>query len=465
MDLRPPHRILTGALGVAVPGEGPKQTRVMVVGQNPGREEARARRPFVGRTGRYLDTVLKRCGLDRSQVYLTNIVKETTPGNRKPTTWEVRLWRTVLTDETRRVKPEVVVLMGEVAHMAERLPGIRYLETCHPSAAMRFPAMRQEFEEAFRQLPGCAEVLPQEVVPGDPRQKIVPNLWFGGNAEGAVGLYVSVFGAAEIVSTARYGPAGAEASGMPIGSVMTVTFQLEGHEFTALNGGPAFTFTPAISFFVSCATEQEVDKLWGVLSRGGNILMELGRYPFSEKYGWLIDRFGVSWQMNLAPRVQKIAPCLMFVGEQAGRAEAALGFYCSLFPDSGIAEINRYGKGGQDPEGTVNHAVFSLAGQEFMAMDSALPHAFTFTPAISLLVNCVTQAEIDRLWEKLSDGGAIEQCGWLRDRYGVSWQIVPRILEEMVADKDPVRVERVMKAMLQMKKLDIAGLRQAYAPR
>ena len=305
------------------------------------------------------------------------------------------------------------------------------------------------------------------------QQKITPYLWFDDQAEEAANFYVSTFSAiagsatddktSQIGNVTRYGEAAAEVSGKPAGTAMTVEFQLDGQKFVALNGGPEFNFTPAISFFVSCQTESEVDALWETLSDGGEVLMPLGQYPFSEKFGWLNDAYGVSWQLNLAPSPQKITPFLLFVGEQQGKAEAAANFYSSLFENSGIATIQRYGPGHGEPEGTLMHGRFFLAGQDFMAMDSGQEHNFTFTEAISFLVSCENQEEVDELWQKLTEGGEEGPCGWLKDKYGVSWQIVPTALMEMLADEDAARAERVTEAMLKMKKIDIEGLQKAYA--
>jgi len=289
-------------------------------------------------------------------------------------------------------------------------------------------------------------------------QKTTPCLWFEDNAEEAVNFYTSTFKNAKIGNIARYGEEGPG----PKGGIMTMTFQIDGQEFMALNGGPYATFSPAISFFVNCATKTEIDELWQKLSDGGTALMELASYPFSEKFGWTTDKFGVSWQLNLANRAQKIAPFFMYIGKHHGQAEEAINFYLSLFKNSSILNIARYGAGQEETEGTVVHAVFSLNGQEFMAMDSNREHAFTVTPAISFFVNCETQEELDELWEKLSEGGEKEQCGWLKDKYGVSWQIVPTILGELLQDKNPEKSNRVMKAMLQMKKIDILALQEAY---
>jgi len=293
-------------------------------------------------------------------------------------------------------------------------------------------------------------------------QKIVPHLWFDNQARAAAKFYTSIFKNSMMGSISHYTKAGAKVSGKRKGSVMTVSFEVEGQQFIALNGGPVFTFTPAISFFVTCEKE-EIDDLWYLLSIGAKaIMMPFDKYSFSEKYGWLEDKYGVSWQLTIGSRAQKIAPCLMFVQKQAGKAEEAMHFYISLFPNSEITMISRYTKGDRDVEGTINHAEFTMAGQEFMCMDSSLEHMFGFNEAISLLVNCKTQDEIDYLWRKLTDGGEESQCGWLKDKYGLSWQITPDIISQMMLDPDPEKSEWVMEALLPMKKIDIATLKRAY---
>jgi predicted 3-demethylubiquinone-9 3-methyltransferase (glyoxalase superfamily) len=298
----------------------------------------------------------------------------------------------------------------------------------------------------------------QELVENAQGQKIVPFLWFDNQAEEAAKLYTSVFDNSRILSTTRYGEEGPG----PAGAAMTVTFELGGLEIGALNGGPQFKFTPATSFFVTCETEEEIDRLFKKLSDGGTILMPLQKYPFSEKFGWLNDKYGVSWQMFLSGSRQKITPFLMFSGAQQGKAEEAMKFYTSLYPNSRVINTARYEPGEGGPEGKLKHAEFSIGGEEFMAMDSGIDQPFTFTEAFSLMINCRTQAEVDELWEKLSAGGEKEVCGWLKDRYGVSWQVVPTILGEMLQDEDPEKAARVMKAMLQMTKIDIKALRDAY---
>ena len=161
----------------------------------------------------------------------------------------------------------------------------------------------------------------------------------------------------------------------------------------------------------------------------------------------------------MATRMQKITPFLWFDNQ----AEEAMNFYVSVFKNSKRGRISRYGDAGPGPKGTVMVTTFQLEGQEFMALNGG-PH-FKFTEAISLVVSCETQEEVDEFWEKLSEGGSKGQCGWLKDKYGLSWQIVPTVLGELMSDPDPEKSKRVMTAMLQMKKLDISGLKRAYDQR
>jgi predicted 3-demethylubiquinone-9 3-methyltransferase (glyoxalase superfamily) len=154
--------------------------------------------------------------------------------------------------------------------------------------------------------------------------------------------------------------------------------------------------------------------------------------------------------------MQKITPFLWF----DGKAEEAMNFYVSVVKNSKVVSLSRYGEGSPGQKGTVMSATFELAGQRFIALNGG--PQFTFSPAISFLINCETQEEVDQLWEKLSDGGKKERCGWLKDKYGLSWQIIPSALGQMLGDKDPAKSRRVMQAMLQMDKIDIRGLKEAY---
>ncbi len=293
-------------------------------------------------------------------------------------------------------------------------------------------------------------------------QKITPNLWFDTQAKEAAGFYTSIFKNSKVIDTALYGKEAARVSRMPEGSILSVEFELEGYRFTAINGGPVFKMNPSVSFSVACETREEIDTLWRKLVEGGSVLMELDKYPYSERYGWLQDKYGLSWQLGLGYQKQKIVPSLMYVGKQAGKAEEAINYYVSIFPDSSVGTLSRYEKGGPDPEGTVNYGPFTLFGQDFVAMDSALDHKFNFNEAVSLMVECKDQPEIEYYWGNLTAGGEESVCGWLKDRYGLSWQVVPGGFSKFMKDPDLVRKERVMKVFFQMKKIDIAALQRAY---
>jgi predicted 3-demethylubiquinone-9 3-methyltransferase (glyoxalase superfamily) len=290
-------------------------------------------------------------------------------------------------------------------------------------------------------------------------QAITTHLWFDKEAKEAAALYTSIFKDSKIKNTATL-------HNTPSGTVDLLTIELLGQEFRLINAGPLFKFTPAVSFLVACDTKEEVEALWNELAKGGSALIELGEYPFSEKYGWTQDRYGLSWQvMFMGDRKieQKITPTLMFVGEQCGKAEEAIKFYASVFHDAKIGHILRYGKGEKpDKEGTIKHAGVSLEGESFAVMDSARAHNFTFNEAISFMVHCDTQEQIDYFWSKLSADPTAEQCGWLKDKFGLSWQIVPTVMDEMLSDKDQSKLARVTEAFLKMRKFDIAKLKEAH---
>lgn len=290
-------------------------------------------------------------------------------------------------------------------------------------------------------------------------EKITPHLWFDNNAEEAAKFYTSIFKDSKLKNVTTL-------HNTPSGTVEIFTVEVLGQEFTLISAGPLFKFNPSVSFLVACSTKEEVDGLWKKLSEGGTALMDLGEYPFSEKYGWMQDKYGLSWQimfMGDHKVKHRIIPTLMFVGKQYGKAEEAINFYSSVFGNARVGDILRYSKGEEpDKEGTVKHASFMLEDQDFAAMDSAREHNFAFNEAISFMVHCNTQKEIDYYWEKLSAYPEAEQCGWLKDKYGLSWQIVPNIMDEMLKDSDENKIARVTEAFLQMKKLDIAKLKEVY---
>ncbi len=293
-------------------------------------------------------------------------------------------------------------------------------------------------------------------------QKITPCLWFDDSAEAAANFYVSNFSNSEIGKVARYGKEGFEFHGREEGTAMTVEFFIDGQKFIALNGGPMFKINPSISFFVKCETPEEVERSYLKLIEGGTALLPLDVYPWSEKYGWVQDKFGVNWQIFFGPNdesEQKFSPCMMFTGDNAGRAEEAINHYTGIFEDSSAISISRYEAGENDVEGTIKHAIFSLNDQTFRAMDSSLTHEFTFSEGVSMVVDCGTQEEIDYFWGKLTEGGSEGQCGWLKDKFGVSWQVVPKVLAELMSDSE--RSVRVVAAFMKMKKFDIQTLLEA----
>jgi len=289
-------------------------------------------------------------------------------------------------------------------------------------------------------------------------QKITPHLWFDTEAVEAADYYSSALPDSKVTNVTTI-------HDTPSGDTDIVSFELMGQSFMAISAGPLFKFTPAASFLISCTTKEEVDTLWARLSEG-SVHMPLESYPFSERYGWTEDRYGLSWQIMLVGEEQagqRITPTLMFVGKVCGKAEEAINLYTSVFPNSEIGPILRYGKGEEpDEEGTIKYASFLLDGQEFAAMDSARDHDFGFNEAISFLVSCETQEEIDHYWDSLSAVPEAEQCGWLKDRYGLSWQVVPSAMDEMPRGGTKEQMARVTEAFLKMKKFDLAELRRAY---
>lgn len=289
--------------------------------------------------------------------------------------------------------------------------------------------------------------------------QLTPHLWFDQEAVEAAEFYVSMLPDSRVANVTVL-------PDTPSGDAATVSFELYGQPFMAISAGPLFTFSPSVSFAVACDTVGEVDALWDRLAEGGTPLMEVGAYPFSERYGWVADRYGLSWQVMYdaaGQAAQRITPTLMFTGGVAGKAGEAIAFYASVFPNSGIGDIVRYGADEEpDREGTVKFASFTLDGQSFAAMDSARVHDAGFNEAISLMVRCEDQDEIDRYWDALSAVPEAEQCGWLKDRYGLSWQVVPAAMGEMLTSGTEEQIRRVTEAFLPMTKFDVAALQRAY---
>ena len=279
------------------------------------------------------------------------------------------------------------------------------------------------------------------------KEQITPCFWFDGKAKEAAAFYCQNFKGARISDE----------------SPMVTEFELAGQRFLCLDGGPMFTPNPSVSFFYICETEEEIDALWKAFEKGAKVLMPLDAYPWSKKYGWIQDKYGISWQFSFSKMEdvgQKVTPCLMFTGDQYGKAEDAMNHYASIFDNFKLDGIMRYGAG-EDPdkEGLVKHAQFAMNGQKFMVMDSAGPHSFSFSEGISLTIYCDTQEEIDYYWSKLTAGGKESMCGWLADKYGVWWQVIPSMLGKLMSDPD--KAGKTAQAFMQMKKFNIEQLIQA----
>lgn len=295
---------------------------------------------------------------------------------------------------------------------------------------------------------------------------ITPHLWFDKEAREAAELYTSIFPDSGIdqIRVLR---------DTPSGDAVSVAFHLAGQPFMAISGGPHFTFTPAVSFMANYDPSQDpkarenLERAWERLREGGKVLMPLDTHPFSERYGWVQDRYGLSWQLILTepegdPR-PFLLPALLFTDGAAGKAEEAGAFYRSVFRDSEAGQLVRYPADAEpNREGTVMFSDFRLRGTWMVAMDSGIEHGFGFNEAVSFMLNCEDQAEIDYFWDKLSAVPESEQCGWLKDRFGVSWQVTPAILDELLGRGSPEQAARVTQAFLQMKKFDIAALERAY---
>jgi predicted 3-demethylubiquinone-9 3-methyltransferase (glyoxalase superfamily) len=276
---------------------------------------------------------------------------------------------------------------------------------------------------------------------------IHPCLCLIGKVAEAADYYIEVFGDGRITQK----------------SELVILIEMSGQKFMLLNEGLKAAPNASISFMVTSETEEETEQYWNRLIKEGTSFMPLGAYDWSKKYGWVQDKYGVSWQLYTGSRTdtpQKFCPTLMFTGGSAGKAAEAVQFYTGLYPNSKIQGIMPYAEGDQDKPGLVKHAQFTLKDNIIMAMDSSYDHGFAFNEAISLVVECDSQAEIDQYWEELSSNGGNEvACGWVTDKYGVSWQIIPAKLVDLL--KEPERANRVLNAVMKMKKLNVAELESA----
>lgn len=275
-------------------------------------------------------------------------------------------------------------------------------------------------------------------------KQIYPCLWFDGQAKAAATFYCSIFKDSKIT----------------VDTPMVVNFELHGKKIMGLNGGPHFKINPAISIFVTCTTNEEIENVTAKLSDGGSFLMPLNKYPWSEKYAWVKDKFGLTWQLMLdeTPNgTDKIISSFLFANQQFGKATEAIKLYTGLFPNSKIHPLQLYKAGEPQPEGYLKFGHFTLNNTLFAAMDGPGNHEFTFNEGISLVVECETQQEIDLYWNTLTaNGGEESRCGWLKDKFGISWQIIPSILSQLMSNQE--KGQRVMQALMKMNKLEIETL-------
>ncbi len=279
------------------------------------------------------------------------------------------------------------------------------------------------------------------------KEKITPCIWYNGQANEAATLYCSIFEDAKITDQSPF----------------VTAINVSGQSITLLDGGPKYKPNASISFYYICEKQEELDRIWKAFTQEGTVLMPLDKYPWGEQYGWVSDKFGVSWQIALGKIEevgQKITPCFLFTGKQYGRVEEAIDHYSSIFKTVKIDGILRYGANeSPDQEGKVKHAQIALNGQKFMLMESAAAHNFTFSEGVSLTIHCENQEEIDHYWGKLTESGQESMCGWLKDKFGVSWQIIPVILSKIMSD--PAKAGKAAQAFMAMRKLNIEQIVQA----
>ena len=269
-------------------------------------------------------------------------------------------------------------------------------------------------------------------------------IWFDGKAKDAYLFYKEVFGDVALISENPF----------------TVNYHLFGRRFMHLNGGPGFPINPSISFFISASSGSEITTTWDKLIQGGKVLMPLGEYPWSAQYGWCADKFGVNWQLMLGHESScKVMPHLMFTGDNSGKTMEAITFYTGLFDQSKVIQISKYEENEADITGYIKNAQFELNNLPFSAMDSSANHGFDFNEAVSFIISVDTQAEIDHYWDHFSNGGKPGKCGWIKDKYDVSWQVVPSILGKYMTN--PETAPKATYAFLQMSKFIIADLIKA----
>lgn len=285
-------------------------------------------------------------------------------------------------------------------------------------------------------------------------QTIIPHLWYDTEAKEAVAFYVELFGG-KIDWTYTI-------TDTPSGDSDLIQFQLGDMTLAAISAGPYFKLNESMSLMVNVANKDEVIRLYQALSEGGRILMPLGEYPFSPYYVWLEDRFGLSWQLSYAPDLDKpyqFDICLLFSQEQVGLAQPMLDYYKDKLPQASVGQLSYYGEGEAAVEAAkLNYAELLVAGQKLIVMDHGYGGEASFNEAFSLMVYVDSQDELNFYYDLLSAVPEAEMCGWVKDQFGISWQIVPRILMEAYDTANPEQIKAVNAAVMTMKRLDFATI-------
>jgi len=267
------------------------------------------------------------------------------------------------------------------------------------------------------------------------KKMLIPCLWFNDKALEAANFYCDLFGGK--ITSSDDG---------------SVRFNLRGRSYTALNGGPQHQINESISFMVYCGTDKEIERINEALMEAGEALMEMGAYPWSRRYAWVKDKFGVSWQLDVDSinNKQDIVPSLMFVNDQKYEVKHAINYYHKIFPNCQLLMKSEFEPSMKMPKGTLNFAQHKIDGNIFNFMSSHLETVWNISSGISFVIQCEDQQEIDHYWEELTRDGEANRCGWLKDKYGISWQVIPDQLSDLLNKPEG------MSNFLQMTKIKIA---------
>lgn len=277
---------------------------------------------------------------------------------------------------------------------------------------------------------------------------IFPCFWFNQNGSEAAEFYTSIFRNSKVT----------------VDTPMVINIEIEGQKLMFLNGGPMFQPNLTLSLMMMCDSKEETESYFKKLSENGKVMMTLDAYPWSESYAWVEDQYGISWQLYYSKEKykQKFSPVMMFTGINNGNCKDALNYYTSIFPNSEIEGVMEYEEGQDDTPGNVAHSQFSINDYMMMAMDSSHNHNAGFTEGTSMTIMTKDQEETDYYWDLFTAEGEESMCGWLKDKYGFSWQIVPHRLIELTNTYEVEKAQKAFGAMMTMKKIIIKDIEDAY---